>query len=71
VFDLWLTLNTHTVINTLMRYIPQSKYSFDDICKQCYDAINRPSNVTIKPITVSYDEVRKFYRYDNPLLVAR
>jgi hypothetical protein len=54
-----------------MRYIPQSKYSFDDICKQCYDAINRPSNVTIKPITVSYDEVRKFYCYADSLAVAQ
>ena len=48
-----------------MRYIPQSKYSFDDICKQCYDAINRPPSVKFKPITVSYDEVRKFYHYDD------
>lgn len=71
VFDLWLTHKTHTVINTLMRYIPQSKYSFDEICKQCSDAINRPSSVNIKPITVSYDEVRKFYHYSNSLLVAR
>jgi hypothetical protein len=54
-----------------MRYIPQSRYTFDEICKQCYDAINRPPSVTIKPITVSYEDVRKFYRYDNPLLTVR
>lgn len=54
-----------------MRYIPQSQYTFDEICKQCYDAINRPQSVTVKPITVSYDEVRKFYHYSNPLLVAQ
>jgi|688.fasta_scaffold207085_4 predicted aldo/keto reductase-like oxidoreductase len=47
-----------------MRYIPQSKYSFDDICKQCYDAINRPSNVTIKRITVSYNDVLKSDQWD-------
>ena len=47
-----------------MRYIPQSKYSFDDICKQCYDAINRPPSVTIKPITVSYTEVLKSDQWD-------
>jgi len=47
-----------------MRYIPQSKYSFDDICKQCYDAINRPPSVTIKPITVDYSEVLKSDQWD-------
>ena len=53
-----------------MRYIPQSQYTFDEICKQCSDAINRPS-VVIKPITVSYDEVRKFYRYADTLAVVQ
>jgi hypothetical protein len=46
-----------------MRYIPQSKYSFDEICKQCSDAINRPS-VNIKPITVAYSEVLKSDQWD-------
>jgi len=71
VFDLWFTLNTHTVINTLMRYIPQSKYSFDDICKQCYDAINRPPSVKFKPIAVSYDEVLHFMRREDGILVQQ
>ena len=54
-----------------MRYIPQSKYSFDDICKQCYDAINRPPSVNIKPITVSYDEVLHFMRNEDGILVQQ
>ena len=54
-----------------MRYIPQSKYSFDDICKQCYDAINRPRTVNIKPIVVSYDEVLHFMRREDGVLVAQ
>jgi hypothetical protein len=48
-----------------MRYIPQSRYTFDEICKQCSDAINRPPRLNIKPITDVYSEVRKFYRYDD------
>ena len=47
-----------------MRYIPQSRYSFDEICKQCSDAINRPVNDT-QDRTDVYSEVRKFYRYDD------
>ena len=54
-----------------MRYIPQSQYTFDEICKQCSDAINRPA-VSKKPVrSVDYSEVRKFFRYDNALLVAQ
>ena len=53
-----------------MRYIPQSRYTFDEICKQCSDAINRPVVVNQKR-TVSYDDVRKFYRYDNALLTVQ
>ena len=48
-----------------MRYIPQSRYTFDEICKQCSDAINRPTQQH-KPVVVNvYDEVRKFYRYND------
>ena len=48
-----------------MRYIPQSRYTFDEICKQCSDAINRPTQQQ-QPVTVNvYDEVRKFYRYND------
>jgi hypothetical protein len=46
-----------------MRYIPQSQYTFDEICQQCRDAINRPVQHH-KPVTTNvYSEVRKFYRY--------
>ena len=48
-----------------MRYIPQSRYTFDEICKQCSDAINR-STQQQQPVVVNvYDEVRKFYRYND------
>ena len=54
-----------------MRYIPQSRYTFDEICKQCSDAINRPTQ-QLQPVSVvDYSEVRKFFRYDNALLTAR
>ena len=53
-----------------MRYIPQSRYTFDEICKQCSDAINRPAVVKQQSTDV-YTEVRRFYRYDNALLTIR
>ena len=52
-----------------MRYIPQSRYSFDEICKQCSDAINRPVRSTPAPAPVEYAEVLQFYR-QSTLLAA-
>ena len=49
-----------------MRYIPQSKYSFDEIVEQCRAAINRPVSDN-QDRTDLYTEVRKFYRYDDAL----
>ena len=49
----------------LMRYIPSSRYTLDQIAEQCRAAINRPSQCH-KPVAVNvYDEVRKFYRYND------
>ena len=53
-----------------MRYLPQSKYTFDEICEQCRNTVNRAAEVK-QESTDLYTEVRKFYRYDNPLLIAR
>ena len=36
-----------------MRYIPMSKYSYEEICAQCYNAINRPSVIRA---AVEYDQ---------------
>ena len=49
-----------------MRYIPQSRYSFDEIVAQCNRAISRPvSDVRdAQERTDLYAEVRKYYRYD-------
>ena len=53
-----------------MRYIPSSRYTLDEIAEQCRQAVlaARPNT---QERTDLYTEVRKFYRYDNPLLVAR
>ena len=48
-----------------MRYIPMSKYSFDEIVDQCRQAVLRASNDT-QDSSDLYTEVRKFYRYDTP-----
>ena len=53
-----------------MRYIPQSRYTFDEICQQCYDAINRPVVVKQKR-TVSYDDILYFYRVEDKQLVTQ
>ena len=53
-----------------MRYIPQSRYSFDEICKQCSDAINRPVVIKQKRI-VSYDDILHFYRNEYGVLVEQ
>jgi hypothetical protein len=47
-----------------MRYIPQSKYSFDEICEQCRNAVNRVAEVK-QDSTDLYTEIRKFYHYDD------
>jgi hypothetical protein len=54
-----------------MRYIPQSRYTFDEIVEQCRSAINRPTQQQQPLHTVDYSEVRKFFRYDNALLTVR
>jgi len=54
-----------------MRYIPQSRYSFDEICKQCSDAINRPAQQQQPKQTVSYAEVLHFFRCEDKALVAQ
>ncbi len=53
-----------------MRYIPSSRYSFDEICKQCSQAINRLPDVN-EDRTDLYTEVRKFYHYADTLTAAR
>ena len=65
-----ITSITSFVTDTLMRYIPQSRYSFDEICKQCFDAINRPPSVK-KVSTVPYNEVQRFFAKWEELSTAR
>ena len=56
----------HTLsLSTIMRYIPSSRYTLDEIAEQCRAAINRPAQYH-KPVVINvYDEVRKFYRYND------
>ena len=52
-------------LSTIMRYIPSSRYTLDEIAEQCRAAINRPAQCH-KPVVINvYDEVRKFYRYND------
>jgi hypothetical protein len=53
-----------------MRYIPSSRYTLDEIAEQCRLAVLAASPNT-QERTDLYTEVRKFYHYTNPLLVAR
>jgi|688.fasta_scaffold1675953_2 hypothetical protein len=53
-----------------MRYIASSRYTLDEIAEQCRLAVLRvQGNNNCQ--TVDYTEVRKFFRYDNALLVAQ
>lgn len=49
-----------------MRYIPQSKYSFDEIVQQCYDAINR-----IPDVNVNDSECEELYQNQEFLSLIR
>ena len=53
-----------------MRYIPQSRYSFDEIVEQCNRAISRSVSDT-QERTDLYAEVRKYYRYDDALITVQ
>lgn len=53
-----------------MRYIPSSRYTLDEIAEQCRQAVLAAQSNT-QDRTDLYTEVRKFYRYDNALLVAQ
>jgi hypothetical protein len=53
-----------------MRYIPSSRYTFDEIVEQCRASINRRPDVK-QDTTDLYTEVRKFYRYDDSLTTAQ
>ena len=53
-----------------MRYIPSSRYTLDEIADQCRAAVNRSKNVKQEQADL-YTEVRKFYHYDDALLIAQ
>jgi hypothetical protein len=53
-----------------MRYIPSSRYTFDEIVEQCRAAVNRLPEVAQDSQDL-YTEVRKFYHYDEVLTAAR
>jgi len=44
-----------------MRYIPMSQYTFEEICEQCHNAINRPTVIReeLKYDEHLYNEIRK------------
>jgi hypothetical protein len=53
-----------------MRYIPSSRYTLDEIADQCRQAVLKAQGNN-NCQTVDYNEVRKFFRYDNTLLVTQ
>ena len=46
-----------------MRYIPQSRYSFEEICEQCKNAINRIPTISTPDDDSFYDELLQFASY--------
>jgi len=53
-----------------MRYIPSSRYTLEEIADQCRFAVNRASEFNVTPAPLDYDEVRKFFKYDEELVAA-
>jgi hypothetical protein len=53
-----------------MRYIPSSRYTLDEIAKQCQIAINRADEYNVTPAPLDYDEIRKYFKYDEELVAA-
>ena len=56
-------LSQHTLTHTLMRYIPSSHYTFDEIVQQCYDAINRIPTMSTPNDDSFYNELLQFEEY--------
>lgn len=46
-----------------MRYIPQSKYTFDEIVEQCRNAINSIPTASTEYDEQFYDELLQFEQY--------
>jgi hypothetical protein len=53
-----------------MRYIPSSRYTLDEIAEQCRRAVNRASEFNVTPAPLNYDEVHKFFKYEEELVAA-
>jgi hypothetical protein len=47
-----------------MRYIPSSRYTLDEIAEQCRQAVLK-ARTDNNCASVPYEEVRKFFRYDD------
>jgi hypothetical protein len=66
--DAWLTLLKPFHFLYIMRYIPQSQYTFEEICEQCHNAINRPVSDT-QELKVRYSDVQEWFAKWNELSV--
>lgn len=53
-----------------MRYIPQSKYTLEEIIEQCHPNRIRVPEYSQPKFKVSYADVRKFLHYADAELVA-
>ena len=53
-----------------MRYIPSSRYTLDEIAEQCRQAVLK-ARTDNNCASVPYEEVRKFFRYDDALLTVQ
>jgi hypothetical protein len=57
-------------LTLIMRYIPSGRYTLDEIAEQCRIAINRADEFNVTPAPLNYDEVRKFFKYEEELIAA-
>ena len=61
--SIWITQTLRSLVNTSMHNITASRYTFDEIVQQCFDAINRIPTVSTSSDDSFYNELLQFEEY--------
>ena len=61
--SIWITQTLRSLVNTSMHNVTASRYTFDEIVQQCFDAINRIPTVSTSSDDSFYNELLQFEEY--------
>ncbi len=61
--SIWITQTLRSLVNTPMHNVTASRYTFDEIVQQCFDAINRIPTVSTSSDDSFYNELLQFEEY--------